>query len=121
MNIQERIYNACNDNNVQYRSYSGRAMYGKNCVGIVGSMKECQQVISDVIQTVVDELFDSAVDCTDEDVNQVYQFRSDVADLIQTITQWKSDSMGLDVVLYWPDVKFDDSFIPVEEDEEEDA
>ncbi len=55
------------ENQVSFRnSYSGRSMYGSQCVGITGSKRACYQVVGEVIKQLHNESedtnFDEAVD-----------------------------------------------------------
>lgn len=73
------------DDDVSFRnSYSGRGMYGRECVGIVGSFESCMAVIGEVIKENKEE------PGFDEMVDQLLDF--------------SQDSMGMDVILYWPEL-----------------
>ena len=93
MSLQELIKDAaeCADEVTFRNGYSGRGMYGKKCVGIVGTMINCMAVIAEVIKTCKDdEDFDEAVD---------------------TLLQFTTDNMGWDVIVYWEeleDISLDD-------------
>jgi hypothetical protein len=63
------------------RSYSGRGMYGKSCVGVV--VEEVMPAIADLV-----------LGC--EDTEQAYLL----------IDRVKSDNMGCDTILYWPSVEW---------------
>lgn len=103
MNLQERIAAACNDQgNVNYRSYSGRGMYGENCVGITGNISDCMIVIGMIINANAQEVFDECIDCADENVNQVYESRDEFQATVERIMSFRMDNMGSAVVIYWP-------------------
>lgn len=67
-------------------TYSGRGMYGRCCIGIVGSLTACQAVIAQAIKDLRDsDEFEEAVDI---------------------LLNFNQDSMGRsDVVLYWQDLE----------------
>lgn len=96
----ETLKAACEDAGLDYRSYSGRGMYGDRCLGVTG--KDVPSIFADLL-----EAFSNMY--TDEgDVDM-----SSVAELFRR-TKW--DSMGLDVIVYWPRIKWVDE----EEDEGDD-
>lgn len=66
---------------VDVRSYSGRGMYGRSCLGVVCSL-----------QLLLDIVFEFGK--TGEEFN---------------LGSVKSDSMGCDTIYYWPDIPFDES------------
>lgn len=79
-----------------YNGYSGRGMYGRKCVGLTGSMQDIMQVIGAVIKEA--------------------HFNSDeieFTDVVDCLLDFKQDSMGLDVIVYWPELE------PVTESENE--
>jgi hypothetical protein len=69
-------------------------MYGKACMGIAGSLTDCRRVIGMAIKDGFDE-FDPAAGGDDE-----FDFRG----AVDTLMEFDQDSMGFDVILYWPDV-----------------
>ena len=94
---------------VRYRnSYSGRGMYGAQCAGIVGSQRECMQVIAEVIKE---------ASAQQEDPDNVMAFDN----LVDTLLQYQWDSMGRsDVIIYWEDVKpLEGDDLSSEEDDED--
>jgi hypothetical protein len=85
--LQTLLRDACNDSGeVEFRhNYSGRAMYGRECVGITGDMSDCMLVIGEIIKQQKEEpSFDDDVD---------------------TLLDFKTDSMGRDVIVYWPQLE----------------
>lgn len=50
--LNDKIYEAATQSgDVTFRNdYSGRGMYGKSCVGIMGSMVSCMSVITEIIK-----------------------------------------------------------------------
>lgn len=78
-------------------SYSGRGMFARECVGIVGDEALCMQIIRQCIKDA------HALDDVDFD------------ELVDTILDFSRDTMGRsDVILYWPTVE------PLDISEEED-
>ncbi len=70
------------------RSYSGRGMYGKKCVGIVTDDP------SDCVLAIVRELMD---DCGDID---------ELRDLVGYLDNSSQDSMGRSAIVYWPRIEW---------------
>jgi hypothetical protein len=79
------------DDDVSLReSYSGRSMYGRSCPGITGSMSGCMQIIGTVIKAAHFEHSNDEV---------IFE---EVVDMLLDFCQ---DSMGRDVILYWPQLE----------------
>jgi hypothetical protein len=79
-------------------NYSGRGMYGRECVGITGSQSDCRVIIAEVIKQA--------------------HARADAAalvfdDVVDAVLDYGQDSMGFDVIIYWPHIN------PVEESDSE--
>lgn len=101
--------------NVRVRDYSGRGMYGKRCLAITGSNGECQRAIADVVASLMQEVFDAAMDAVDDtEVDQAHDLNDETQELVCKLLNNRSDSMGLDVVMYWPDIEY----VPSDRDEE---
>ena len=81
------------------KDYSGRGMYGRNCVGISGSMGDCQAAIAEaIIQAGIDSQtvqLGSSREETDEFFRQS----------VRTLLDYNEDSMGRGVILYWPNLQ----------------
>lgn len=77
--------------------YSGRGMYGRECVSISGARSECMQVIKACIV----ELHNTAQEEANDDAD--YDF--DMA--IELLFDYYTDNMGTGVVLYWPSMQDD--------------
>jgi hypothetical protein len=71
-------------------NYSGRGMYGRKCVGITGSEQECQQVIAAVIK---------------EAHSRADQDDLEFDDVVDAVLDFSKDSMGFDMILYWPNIE----------------
>lgn len=93
--IAQIVENVAPDFDVELRSdYSGRCMYGQECLGLVGSFEN----IMTVLQAVTSELHDYSVEGDEE-----YQMAW--SDWMDFAFQFKMDSMGLDVIVYWPNMQ----------------
>jgi len=86
------------------QSYSGRAMYGKECVGVRIRRDQSEfEFFADLLETA-----DSQSDGEDE-------LSDNVNEIAKLMRRAKTDSFGLDTILYFPRIEWvDDS-----EDEEE--
>lgn len=78
------------------RSYSGRGMFGCQCLGV--ECKDPTRMILDVI-----------ISCCG-----MAESVSDVADFCEELKRSNTDNMGLDMIVYWPGIKWE------EKEEEED-
>jgi hypothetical protein len=88
-------------------SYSGRFMYGKTCFSISGNEDECASWVSGVITSLIDIVFNEAMDCDDNEdcLRKSHQFKNDAKEIVETlIKEQKRDNMGRNIVLYWPDI-----------------
>ena len=85
--IEETLRAFCDDYGYEYReNYSGRGMYGRNCVGIV-----CECSAIDLIMDLADYImnnFDGYISVRDALNGQVRQ-----------------DSMGIDTIVYFPGIE----------------
>jgi hypothetical protein len=91
------------DAGYQPHSYSGRAMYGRRCVAVTVAPVRALRVGADLVVAALSDL--------DPDFNPL-MLAEEVADLMGGA---REDSMGRDVVVYWPDVEWTGD----NEDEEE--
>lgn len=115
--IKELLQQVIEDggHDVTLRDYSGRGMYGRKCIAIVGSMSACQEVIAEVLKQASEEMFDAARDMTDEDANAVYDQQSIFQDMIGTLVTFNWDSMGLSQVVYWPELAWVEDELPTDQ------
>jgi hypothetical protein len=72
-------------------NYSGRGMYGRQCVGIAGSESDCLSVIA----TVIDRAH-----CSEDEFEEPWFTVLETMLLCQ-----ERDNMGRDVVIYWRQVE----------------
>ncbi len=63
------------------RSYSGRGMYGKYCIGV-------------------------SVDDVSEALAAMTEFCDDTSEAASILRSYRSDSMGRRVIVYWPNIKW---------------
>ena len=88
----------CEDNDIEpHPHYSGRGMYGKQCVGVVGGSA---QLVVFLLRCVpkIDQKFSI-------DVIEYADGRNDYD--VEFSDEWlnmKTDSMGRDTIYYWPGV-----------------
>lgn len=73
-----------------HNDYSGRGMYGRQCVGISGTEQECQRAIAACIS--------EAHYSGDEDLPEF-------ADLVAELLNSSRDSLGLGIIVYWPNIE----------------
>lgn len=98
--LQQRIKQVCEDmgDACTFRNtYRGRSMMN-SCIGIVGSMEDCMSVLSSVASTMAQESFDAAMDGEED---EAYAANDKTHSAIDTLFQFKTDSMGLDVIVYF--------------------
>jgi len=108
MSLQEDLKDACESSGeVFFRNdYSGRGMYGRQCVGISGNITSCQLVIAQVIKDlgwrisrVSKESIDPDYSATPEDLQETMEKYEET---VQHLIQFSWDNMGLNVIIYWP-------------------
>lgn len=115
--ILDLIKDAAEANDVDLRTdYSGRGMYGRRCVGLTGNRQDVNAAIAEVIKMAVQELFTETVDADGEETTALYNKNDDVQQAIDILVgEQQQDSMGFDIIVYWPDLQW-----PEEESEDED-
>lgn len=92
------------------RSYSGRAMYGKECVG-VDSRNSRENPFKMAMSVAVEVMNDvDSVTTGDEAMEQAHSTLQELADL--RVCQ---DSMGLGIITYFPDVEWPEEEATAEE------
>jgi len=90
MNLQEAIEEA----GYGTRSYSGRGMYGKECLGVC-----IDDNVGNIVATLVVETIFTAIDASGESDSEVY-------DIGQLLKGAKTDSLGRGTIVYFPDVPY---------------
>ena len=76
------------------QSYSGRGMYGKYCLGVVIEHSDPSKVLTDII-----------LDCCQFCGHEAEQLEK-VQWLCGNLNDMRSDSMGRDMIVYWPGIKW---------------
>lgn len=89
--------NATQEGVTYHKDYSGRGMYGRQCIGISGSRSECMAVIKACIVELHNEAQDDVNDDTDYDFEMA----------IELVFNYNTDSMGYDTIVYWPGMQDD--------------
>jgi hypothetical protein len=87
-----------------YEGYSGRGMYGKLCLGIVGDQRDCMQVIAEVIKEAIE-------------ISSRKSFNVQAA--VDQMMSMETDSMGRAQIVYWQDLT-PDMLEAVESDDQSD-
>lgn len=76
--------------------YSGRGMFGEECLGIVGS--NASKIIYKIMNAIIDNYSDS-------EGEQLELFK----ELTKILSYgYEQDSMGLNIIVYFPDVEIDE-------------
>jgi hypothetical protein len=78
------------------RSYSGRGMYGRYCLGVVIEHSNPSKVLTELILSLC--IFAG----TEADQLERVQW------VCQNLDDMRSDSMGRDMIVYWPDIKWEE-------------
>jgi hypothetical protein len=73
------------------RSYSGRGMYGKECLGVDTDRSE-MRVAAELIRAVIE---------TKE------EFDDSLYELAGILEDTQTDSMGMGIIMYWPNIPFE--------------
>ncbi len=101
MPVKHPLQKAIEDGGFEPRSYSGRAMYGRRCLGVeIDRNQSIGNVVAAILESIADD------DCRSNE-----QGLREIADGFRDM-RW--DNMGLDTIYYFPNVPF------VSDDEEED-
>ena len=90
MTTKSLIQTICETADIEFRSYSGRGMFGRQCLGITAK---------DALTVAVD-LFDGLryAPLDEADLDAAHE------DLAQALREARTDSMGMDVIVYFPDI-----------------
>jgi hypothetical protein len=110
MNEKHVLQDIFEEANFPCRSYSGRAMYGKECLGVT---IERGQDVGMLFANIVDGLYELVAHDHEEDHHE--QAFLDVADAMRAM---RTDNMGLGTIVYFPGVEFVGDGDEEEEDEE---
>jgi len=74
--------------------YSGRGMFGKSCVGIVGG--NILEIVHEIVL------------CVSGEVSNLEEFQDEIGEILEELTNYREDSMGLDKIIYWPSIQFEE-------------
>jgi hypothetical protein len=97
--IKDAVEQYGDEDAVSFRNdYSGRGMYGRQCIGIVGDESTCMRIVGQAIK-------DAHAQADNDEL--VFD------DVVDTLLDSCRDSMGRDIIVYWPEVA------PLEEREPE--
>lgn len=106
--LQEQILDLCLNYQVEFRNtYSGRGMYGRQCIGIVGHRREINEALAALIKGMNSAICRAARNSdTDEEMVETVDNMQDEFDRnIDRLFQFQEDSMGLDIIVYWADLQ----------------
>lgn len=100
--IQQRMMKLCNDSEgvTFHNDYGGRGMYGEQCVGISGRRADLMDIISETIMQEVDDLIFNSKGEEDWTPNL-----RNLGSSVKTLLGYSQDSLGCDVIFYWPSLK----------------
>lgn len=83
-----------------YSGYSGRGMYGRECVGITGSDRDCRELIGRVICDLREDLKSVRLGSSEDENDRVFD------EAVSILLNYSQDSMGMGgVILYWPELE----------------
>jgi hypothetical protein len=83
-------------------------MYGRNCVGIVSTSRECGKVIAAVINALMSSVSARALE---GDGYKLAEMEEEFEQSVELLLDSQQDSMGLSQIIYW------ESLAPLEEEE----
>lgn len=87
--------------NCEVRSYSGRGMFGKQCIGVeTNSVAVILQELAVVIMEEVAQVVSDNHGCDDEPVHE------EDRDLMRSLFDYRTDNMGLGMIVYWPRIEY---------------
>lgn len=90
------------------RSYSGRGMYGKSCLGFETSRGQS------AIRATAEIMADLAETCQYDSDDKI-----EISDFLEFFSDVKEDSMGLGMIIYFPDIVWNEAWEEMGENTEE--
>lgn len=78
----------CGRDDFRFRSYSGRCMYGKLCVGL--TCKYPTSGLLEILEVIAQEI---------EEIDEMREY-------LELLKNHNYDSMGLDSIIYWPSIEW---------------
>jgi hypothetical protein len=88
-----KLQNFLEQGGFDIRPYSGRGMFGKQCVA--SATNNIAQFLRNVILDILTETIDELI--TPEEAK----------DYINTLFAYSQDNLGLDMIIYWPNQKWE--------------
>ena len=86
----------CFDYDYEFRSYSGRGMFGKQCVGIV------------IPNNIGKAILDIGIKLGEMDESDVKNYS--YVEFVESFHKILWDNMGLEYIIYFPDIEYDTSW-----------
>lgn len=81
------------------KDYSGRGMFGKLCVGIVGSTGACREALAAAMAL-------AAIDSRNVQMGSSREETDDyMLQMFELLMNYHSDNMGTGMVMYWPRIQ----------------
>jgi hypothetical protein len=97
-----------NEYEESFRAYSGRGMFGKQCVGITVASNQIGSTIFNIGLKIGEYEEGDVTDCSLEE-------------FVQCFKNVKWDNMGLDYIIYFPDIDWDENGFDDEGEYEEET
>lgn len=113
--VQEHFEACAEDADIRVSSYSGRGMYGAECLSISGSPEACTAVIAHVINSVYDEVIEAV-----ENSHLGEVLHCEARRVVEMLINYSQDSLGHGVVYYWPETEYEGAEVEEDEEYEED-
>ena len=120
--LLREIVDNCNDTGAEPRCYSGRGMYGAECLGVVGEDDECDKLLSSIITALIDDVYQMSIDAddTEESLQNARKTMDNAQCIVSALIRGqRRDTMGKQIVVYFPDIDWAE-YNPEDEDEDED-
>lgn len=112
------VRSANSDPAIQARSYSGRGMFGKTCLGFyVAQNVGLLGFAGSVLSGLGEEIYSGEGEDTEYDDDRYISCVKEFSDMLQN-AQW--DNLGLGIVVYFPNVDWKNSYESDASSEEED-
>lgn len=95
---------------IECRSYSGKAMYGKSCLGI-----ELQGPLTfgSFLSKIAQIMFTTGAYSWDEIDGAYPEVEQECKDIVRGLQCYRQDSLGMGTIIYFPDVPYSDEITPV--------
>ena len=102
MKLVDRIEHATITGDVRFqRNYSGRGMFGKECIGVVCSHADFAHLLATVVKNWNDRLL--ALADTDYNTPDGIQAKKQFDAELESLFHYQTDTMGkTDLIYYWP-------------------